>query len=219
MSEPQPPDAGPSAEPASDTQASPSGESGVAPWLLSKLTFSAVVSVVALSISLATFYLTRLKAPEVTVVPATHVAVRWDGRGGGTEFQWLNSKIRLELLFANEGARQTVVRALRLRSNEPESDFLWEGRYDVTGEGRDWFSPFVLGPGGTDLKRIEFTQPGEDNQALGPGNHEVTLEARRDLSDDWEPLLGFAFAIDTEITTRELGQHFGYSITDLKDGR
>lgn len=199
-----------SGESASDPNSAPVGGS----WFhLPPITFSMVVSVVALSVSIATFYLTRLRAADIAVVPASHIVMWWNGVGGGTSFQWINSRMRLPLIFANSGAKRAVVREIRLRTRGEAGDYVWIAASQPSDDRAGVLLPFQIDGGGTVLRTVEFGQPGSTHQVLGPGTYRAEVSIRRDLETTWEPIIRFEFEINRTPDTQLFGQRFSYTLS------
>lgn len=210
--------------PASDTPASDGADGsghdshggGSGWWHWPSISFSMVLSVIALGISSATFYLTRVQPADIAAIPAAEIAMWWNGVGGGTNFQWIDSRLRLPLVFANDGARRLVVREVRLSTEGSDGTLHWNGARHGNGQEAEPFVPFQLDGGGTVLRTIEFVRPGSARQALRRGAYRATVAVRRDLSTEWEPLVRFRFAVERTADTRLFGIKFGYPIVDME---
>lgn len=200
-----------------DTPADGGEQSPERGWFhLPPISFSMVVSVVALSVSVATFYLTRLRAADIAVVPASQIVMWWNGVGGGTSFQWINSRMSLPLIFSNSGAQRSVIREIRLHTQGEAGDHYWSATGPTSAEAGGIFLPFQVDGGSTLLRTVEFRQPGSAHQVLGPGRYRAEMSVRRNLETDWEPLIRFDFEIDRSPDTRLFGQRFGYTLSRMQ---
>jgi hypothetical protein len=206
-----------SAERADDSAAGAddSGKGGW-PWFqLPSISLSVGISLTALTISIASFYLTRVRPADIGVVPGQAIVMWWNGIGGGTEFQWINSHFRLPLVFANNGAQRSVIREVRLHTKGANGTLTWPAS-DQGSDGNALAIPFQIDGGGTALRTLDFSQSGREHQVLRQGEYDAELEVRTDLSFDWQPLIRFRFKIDRAPSTQIFGQRFSYPISELR---
>lgn len=164
---------------------------------LTMAVFTAGISVLALTLSIITLWLTQLRKGELVASPPKS----WAGA-----IKEGKAIIMFPLALANTGARGKVILDLQLVfDDDPENPFDWvRTRPELRPECGDpsFAAPIVIDGSSAAVHFIEFQR--EPGRTPATGSWLVRIDAETfDAPGEWKPLLDFTWTV-SEISARNL---------------